>query len=354
MIQEALLSLAIATSPAEDPTKDAFVDSLVARGHKRAFVTEVIQDVQISSDIPRYFRRSTSSAPKRSFAQRYQSYKNKKGYYAYQRTLENFVEEYEQPLIQAEVEHGVDYRAIAATIVHETLAGAFTSTHGIIESFYTQFAKVPERTGRWSAIPQTSYLLQLAKELELTAEEVRSMRGSYAGAGSNAQFMPENLYRYYPLEHVSDLYDTKKSIQAVATYYAEHEETRTTPDLWREELSLGEEVTLTYHNDHEDEKTRKLIGFLSYNQSLAYAHMSLELTKSISRNEKKVAKARREYYFPTQQTTAQPDKLRVNQTALQQATQQPTRIQTAQVSLSQDPKLRHARPYRTRVARRRN
>ena len=291
LIQEALLLASIATS-SPDPTKAALADSLEARGHDRAFVEQALSEVRINHSIPRYFRIPERRTVTRSFSSRYNSYKARKGYRAYQRTLEDFVSEYEPTLIRAEIQSGVDYRAIAATIVHETLAGRFTATHGVLESLYTQFAAVPRRVnGRFGAVNQTHYLFKLAEKLDLSAQEVSQIRGSYAGAAGMGQFMPENLYYHYPASKIEDIYDATSAIKGVANYFQNYHEEITTPNLWQKEFNLPEQLTLEWSGNDSD---AMIVGFLAYNKSAFYALMSYELTNSISRNEQLFAYLRRE------------------------------------------------------------
>ena len=291
MIQEALLAAVVATS-SPDPTKQAFADSLEARGHDRAYVVEALREVDVNPSIPRYFRIPQRRAVTRSFSARYNSYKARKGYRAYQRTLEDFVSEHETTLMRAEVQSGVDYRAIAATIVHETLAGRFTATHGVLESLYTQFAAVPRKVeGRFGAVNQADYLFRLAQRLSLPAQEIAAIRGSYAGAAGMGQFMPENLYHHYPADSIQDLYEAENAIQGVANYYANYREEITTPDSWQEEFSLPEQLTLKWSGNDKD---AMIVGFLAYNKSAFYALMSYELTTSITRDEQLFAQVLRE------------------------------------------------------------
>lgn len=323
MLQEALLALTIATGPPEDPNKETFIDSLEARGHSREYVEAALGEVEVHPHIPKYFLRTTKPGRQRSFEESYQAYQDGKGIGAYKRVLNDFVDEYEEELIQAEVDYGIDYTAVAATIVHETLAGAFTKTHGVLESLYTQFVKVPRRRrGRWGAVNQASYLFRLAQKLDLEAEEVDDIQGSYAGAASSGQFMPENLYRYFQATSTKDFYDMQKTINAVANYYQNHQETRETPPLWQEELNLGPTVTLQYHNNHPDPSIARKIGYLTYNQKLSYAVFSDKLAQSVEKNTELLAKKLREKHFPARTHTATADKLGVNNPSV------PVRLET--------------------------
>lgn len=128
-----------------------------------------------------------------------------------------FMQRYRAPLARAEEEYGVPASVITAILGIETNYGSYTGTFNTLRSLYTLAFAHPTRSQEFR-----NHLIGLFLLARQQGNDIRSYKGSYAGAVGLPQFMPSSWMRYaIDFDHDGDIdlissYDD--AIGSVAAY----------------------------------------------------------------------------------------------------------------------------------------
>lgn len=134
-----------------------------------------------------------------------------------------FWKKHEQTLAQAEAEYGVPANIIVAIIGVETFYGKKQGEHRVIDALSTLAFAYPPRSAYFKRELVQFLLLTREQEIQPT-----SIKGSYAGAMGQPQFMPSS-YRYYAVNFSNEQsqkidlrHNPKDAIGSVANFFKKH------------------------------------------------------------------------------------------------------------------------------------
>lgn len=129
---------------------------------------------------------------------------------------QRFLDDHADSLLRMHRDHGVPAELVTAIIGVETLYGAYTGPHRILDSLATQGFDHPSRTPFFFS--ELKEFLRLSKE---KGWDPREPKGSYAGAMGMAQFMPSNYRRLaldFDADGEIDLWQPSDAIGSIANY----------------------------------------------------------------------------------------------------------------------------------------
>ena len=131
-----------------------------------------------------------------------------------------FWNSHEDLLQKASERFGVDPEVIVAIMGVETRYGEITGGYRVLDALFTLGFHYPPRAGFFRK--ELEHLLLLAREEAVSPTEIK---GSYAGAMGQGQFIPSS-YRAYAVDFDGDghrsLWETPDAIGSVANYLSEH------------------------------------------------------------------------------------------------------------------------------------
>jgi membrane-bound lytic murein transglycosylase B len=154
-------------------------------------------------------RKFTRSAERR--IESLDDYKKVIGYDAKKRAINKFYTEYSNELKAAEAEYGIPKEVIIGIIAVESDFGKNRGSYNPFNVYVSMY--VEDHRAEW-ALAQLEELLEFVEKKNM---DVLSMKSSYAGAMSYAQFIPYSLNRWW----VGDqLYHMPDNINSVANYLA--------------------------------------------------------------------------------------------------------------------------------------
>jgi membrane-bound lytic murein transglycosylase B len=154
-------------------------------------------------------RKFTRSAERR--IESLDDYKKVIGYDAKKRAIDKFYTEYSNELKAAEAEYGIPKEVIIGIIAVESDFGKNRGSYNPFNVYVSMY--VEDHRAEW-ALAQLEELLEFVEKKNM---DVLSMKSSYAGAMSYAQFIPYSLNRWW----VGDqLYHMPDNINSVANYLA--------------------------------------------------------------------------------------------------------------------------------------
>ena len=154
-----------------------------------------------------------------------------------------FLAEHAETLALAETQYGVPAEVIAAIIGIETYYGRFLGNDRVIEALATLAFEYPPRAAFFRR--ELIALLSLAHEESL---DLRTLKGSYAGAMGWGQFIPSS-YRQYAVDFDADgrrdlIGSIPDAIGSVANYLAEHRWQSGAPVAWPVSLTASPDESL--------------------------------------------------------------------------------------------------------------
>jgi len=199
----------------ERPQAQQFIDMMMSKHQfERAALTQLLSETELSSEIIKAITRPYESKPWHQYRPIFVTQKRIK------RGLE-FWQANSETLARAEKEYGVPPEIITAIIGVESFYGVHKGRYRVLDALTTLGFDYPKR-GKF-------FRRELAQYLLLTREEgvdPRSIKGSYAGAMGQPQFIASS-YRAYAVDFnddgIRDLWDsTEDVIGSVANYFRRH------------------------------------------------------------------------------------------------------------------------------------
>lgn len=157
--------------------------------------------------LPRIKKKFTKSAEKK--LNTLDDYKKVIGYDGKKRRIEKFVNEYKEELKRAEKEYGIPQEVIVGILAVESDFGVHKGRHNPFNAYVSMIA---EDYRSEFALAQLEELMEWTKRNEV---DVLSLKSSYAGAMSYAQFIPYSLNKWFV---GTELYDMENNIYSVANY----------------------------------------------------------------------------------------------------------------------------------------
>lgn len=247
---------------------DSLEYELVKKGFPEHTVTELFQDYQPSQTVIRLH----NSNPERDGDTgkiTLEEYQNILGVPTLQQRLPEFIRKYEDELKDAQKTYGVDYRYIAGIIGIESSFGQNTGGYNLPNTLKTLYNEVPRR--RNFAKKQARCLLEYMKRKELAIEDIKNLKGSYAGAIGYGQFIPCSLSRLFK----GDVNSMEDTIKSIANYLKNnnmrHPETNTIMN-WDPRLN-GEEI---------DVREGNYFAIFAYNRNWMYVLSVRDVAETVS------------------------------------------------------------------------
>ena len=136
-------------------------------------------------------------------------YKKVIGYDGKKRRIPEFVNNYKSELLKAEKEYGIPQEVIVGILAVESDFGVHKGRHNPFNAYVTMIAKDYRSD---FALAQLEELIEWADRNKV---DVLSLKSSYAGAMSYAQFIPYSLNKWFV---GTELYDMENNIYSVANY----------------------------------------------------------------------------------------------------------------------------------------
>lgn len=226
------LALLAASTQAAEPVANSelttFIDALVAKGHDRAQLEQLLVDRAPIQSILDAISRPAEGKPWHQYYPIFITKQRIDGGVAFWR-------ENREALAAAEQQFQVPAQVIVAIIGVETLFGQNMGRYSVLDALYTLGFHYPPRAEFFRS--------ELGQFFELSKEEgwdVTKPKGSYAGAMGMGQFIPSS-YRNYAIDfdgdHHRDLFrNSRDAIGSVANYFAVHK--------WRHGAPVTLQVTV--------------------------------------------------------------------------------------------------------------
>jgi len=252
----AVLALCGVTAHALDLKQHAaiarFLDDVAARHDlDGAELAGLFADVRLRPDVLAAMARPAERLPWHAYAPRFVNPQSIAG-------GREFLRRNRAELERAQDEYGVPVSVITAIIGVETRYGRNTGRYPVLDSLTTLAFMAPRRQDYFRR--QLEELLLLARDESI---DLRALRGSYAGAIGEPQFMPGS-YRRYAVDFDADgrrdlAGSTTDAIGSVANYLARHGWVRGAPVAARARLGGGASQTIA----DEDPRPRRSVRDLA-------------------------------------------------------------------------------------------
>ncbi|MDO8517164.1 MAG: lytic murein transglycosylase [Nanoarchaeota archaeon] len=188
-------------------TAENSIESLVQHFKGKGYeIQNLISDprFEIYKNIDKSFKTSPESVVKD-----YKIYREKLGVEKKKNNIKKFIQDYNQPLSDAEKKYGIPKEVIASVIGVESDFGKNIGKYYAFNSFASLFVKDYKTN---FALTEMESLLKFSKKNNVSVFDLKS---SYAGAIGYAQFIPSSLNSYFVGDSV---YDMEDSINSVANY----------------------------------------------------------------------------------------------------------------------------------------
>ncbi len=199
----------------DHPKAVAFIESMVAQGVARDFVTGLILDAKQQPSILEAIARP---------AEKRLDWGGYRKIFLGQSRIDQGVEfwnSHQETLLRASIEFGVAPEVIVAIIGVETRYGRQAGNYRVIDALATLAFDYPPRSRFFTT--QLAEFMRLVQEQKL---DPRTLKGSYAGAMGYGQFIPSS-YRHYAVDFDLDgsadiLTNPIDAIGSVANYFKKH------------------------------------------------------------------------------------------------------------------------------------
>ena len=160
----------------------------------------------------RALNRASSEAERRDiFVDELTRYKEKINFSLKEQRINEFIQEYQEPLSRAETEYDIQKGIIAAILGIESDYGRNSGSYNPFNVYVSLYAAEYRES---FAISQLEELLAFCNRNDL---DVFTLRSSYAGAIGYCQFIPSSLNRWFIGKNI---YDMQDNINSVANYLA--------------------------------------------------------------------------------------------------------------------------------------
>ncbi len=151
-----------------------------------------------------------------------------------------FVKKNDSILAAAEKKYGVDAPVVAAIIGVETKFGKIHGGQPVLDSLYTLSTGFPRRAPFFQK--QLAAIIEISRKDQL---DLKSLKGSYAGAFGTVQFLPTS-FRDYAVDEdgngTRDLFNSQQDIiGSVANYFHKYRWQHGRPSAWW--LPIGTKLT---------------------------------------------------------------------------------------------------------------
>lgn len=201
----------LAAAPNICPANDDIKTKLIKHfDNKGIDIRPIFEDPRFSliEDITGKFKRAAEIK-----IEGFEDYKKVLNYEKKKNDLPDFASLYAADLAEAEKEYGIPKEVIIGILGVES---GFGLHKGKYNPFNAYVSMIAEDYRAKFALAQLEELLHFAEKNQL---DVMSLKSSYAGAMSYAQFLPWSLNRYFVGE---DLYDMRNNIFSVAKFLAHY------------------------------------------------------------------------------------------------------------------------------------
>ncbi len=200
------LGLSVQLSANNNPDDD-FKKKLIEHFEKKGVDIKPYFEDSRFEVMPRIKRKFTRSAEKK--LNTLDDYKKIIGYEGKKRSIPNFVEKYKSALAKAEKEYGIPKEVIVGILAVESDFGVHKGIHNPFNAYVSMIAADYRAD---FALAQLEELIEWAQRNDV---DILSLKSSYAGAMSYAQFIPYSLNRWFV---GTELYDMENNIYSVANY----------------------------------------------------------------------------------------------------------------------------------------
>ncbi len=198
-------------TPAADPLSDEVKTKLIEHfDNKGVDIRPILEDPRFAliEDITGKFKRAVEIK-----IEGFEDYQKVLNYEKKKNDLPGFATQYAADLADAEKEYGIPKEVIIGILGVESGFGLHKGKYNPFNAYVSMIAEDYRAT---FALAQLEELLLFAKKHQL---DVMSLKSSYAGAMSYAQFLPWSLNRYFVGD---DLYDMRNNIHSVAKFLAHY------------------------------------------------------------------------------------------------------------------------------------
>lgn len=204
----------LATSYAEDPKADEFVQSLVKEGFEAGEIRGWLQAAEKQQSILDAIARPAEAKPWYQYRPIFVNQSRIEGGVIYW-------DEYEETLKEVERKLGVDPRIIVAIVGVETRYGRHAGSYRVLDALATLGFDYPPRADFFRNELREFFLLSREEGIDM-----QDAMGSYAGAMGHGQFIPSS-YRRYAVDFDEDgqrnLWHSPRDILgSVGNYLHEH------------------------------------------------------------------------------------------------------------------------------------
>lgn len=145
----------------------------------------------------------------------FEDYQKVLGYENKKNKISSFYETHKAHLLKAEKEYGIPKEVIIGILAIESEFGKYEGKYNPFNAYVSMIAA--DHRSKF-ALAQLEELLEWSEKNKL---DVLSLKSSYAGAMSYAQFIPWSLNRWFVGD---DLYNMSNNIYSVANYLAHYKE----------------------------------------------------------------------------------------------------------------------------------
>ncbi|MBO6793515.1 MAG: lytic murein transglycosylase [Balneolaceae bacterium] len=209
-----LLSLFLIPEPmaSEAPVNssdDDRIQQLVDHFNAKGVDIKPLLDDERFALVEKITRKFTRSAERR--IESLDDYKKVIGYDAKKSAIDTFYSKYSAELKAAEAEYGIPKEVIIGIIAVESDFGKNKGRYNPFNVYVSMY--VEDHRAKW-ALAQLEDLIEFAEKKDM---DILSLKSSYAGAMSYAQFIPTSLKRFWV---GNELYHMPDNINSVANYLA--------------------------------------------------------------------------------------------------------------------------------------
>lgn len=193
-------------------------DSLRVRGISEQSIENFIQHNEFEID-PRVERLFNVNPEKESSRGRmtYEEYRENLGLDSLIKKMPDYVNKYEEDLLEAQRIYGVDHRYIAAIKGIESSFGTNIGFFNLVNSLYSQFNMENRRK---FASDQLAALIRFSEKNNISMEKLSKKKSSYAGAIGQGQFLPTSLEVKFLQVEDDELFTNRNFIFSIANYLA--------------------------------------------------------------------------------------------------------------------------------------
>lgn len=201
------LALQVSATNHQNKNDDDYKKKLIEHFDKKGVDLEPYFNDKRFELLPRIKTKFTKSAEKK--LNTLDDYKKVIGYAGKKRKIPEFVAKYKSVLLKAEKEYGIPQEVIVGILAVESDFGVHKGRHNPFNAYVSMIA---EDYRSDFALAQLEELMEWSERNKV---DVLSLKSSYAGAMSYAQFIPYSLNKWFV---GTELYDMENNIYSVANY----------------------------------------------------------------------------------------------------------------------------------------